>query len=90
MVKFDKLNPVVTVQETVPLVGEVMSTRWAFEAMAVYQFKDNDFEKQFFKLDKTFKKIDFRKNYWLSKLREKRSSAQNNFENQEKKDLVIV
>ena len=62
MVKFDKLNPTITVQENVPFVGEVMTSRWAYEAIAVRQFKDNKFEKQFFKLDKTFKKFEFRKN----------------------------
>ncbi|MBL4592791.1 MAG: ATP-binding cassette domain-containing protein [Flavobacteriales bacterium] len=88
MVKFDKLNPVVTVQENVPIVGEVMTSRWAYEAIAVRQFKDNEFEKRFYKLDKTFKRFEFRKNYWLGKLTAKLSSAQNNFGNEDKTDLI--
>ncbi len=88
IVKFDKLNPFVTVQETVPVVGEVMTSRWAYEALAVHQFKDNAFEKQFFKIDKEFKKIEFRKNYWLGKLREKLSSAQNNFGKEDKREQI--
>ena len=88
MVKFDKLNPTVTVQENVPMVGEVMTSRWAYEALAVHQFKDNAFEKKFFKIDKSFKKFDFRKNYWLGKLTAKLSSVQNNFGNEDKKELI--
>jgi ABC-type multidrug transport system ATPase subunit len=88
IVKFDKLNPFVTVQENVPLVGEVMTSRWAYEALAVHQFKDNDFEKQFFKIDKRFKVVEFRKNYWLGKLREKLSSSQNNIKDPEKVELI--
>ncbi|MCO6500728.1 MAG: ATP-binding cassette domain-containing protein [Vicingus serpentipes] len=89
IVKFDKLNPTLTLQDNVPIVGEVMTSRWAYEALAVHQFKDNKFEKQFFELDKKFKNVEYKKNFWLSKLREKRSSAQNNMDNEEKRDKVI-
>lgn len=88
IVKFDKLNPYVTVQENVPMVGEIMTSRWAYEAIAVTQFKDNEFEKQFFEIDRSFKTVEFKKNFWLSKLREKLSSAQNNF-GKEGKDTLI-
>lgn len=88
IVKFDKLNPYVTVQENVPLVGEIMTSRWAYEAIAVHQFKANDFEKQFFEIDKRFKNVEFKKNFWLSKLREKLSSAQNNFGKEDKTELI--
>lgn len=88
IVKFDKLNPFVTVQEEVPMVGEVMTSRWAYEAIAVHQFKSNDFEKQFFEIDKRFKTVEFKKNFWLSKLREKLSSAENNLGKEDKSELV--
>jgi ABC-type multidrug transport system ATPase subunit len=89
IVKFDKLNPFVTIQEYVPVVGEVMTSRWAYEALAVHQFKNNKFEEQFFDLDKKFKNVEYKKNFWLSKLREKRSSAQNNINKADKKEKVI-
>jgi ABC-type multidrug transport system ATPase subunit len=90
MVKFDKLNPTITVQQNVPFVGEIMTSRWAYEAIAIRQFKDNDFEKQFFKLDKAFKKFEFRKNFWLGELTAKLSSTQNNFGNEEKREVLIA
>lgn len=89
IVKFDKLNPFVTVQENVPMVGEVMTSRWAYEAIAVHQFKANAFERQFFEVDKRFKNVEFRKNFWLSKLREKLSSAENNFGKEGKEELIV-
>ncbi|MCB0401686.1 MAG: ATP-binding cassette domain-containing protein [Flavobacteriales bacterium] len=88
IVKFDKLNPFVTVQENVPFVGEVMTSRWAYEALAVHQFKANKFEEKLFKVDKEFKNVEFRKNFWLSKLREKLSSAENNFGKEDKQEMV--
>tara|TARA_Y100000589_G_scaffold246893_1_gene234768 strand:- start:87946 stop:91002 length:3057 start_codon:yes stop_codon:yes gene_type:complete len=86
IVKFDKLNPALTSQTTVPLSGDVMTSRWAFEALAVTQFKDNAFEKNFYDFDKQLKTAEFKKNFWLSKLREKLSFIKNNINKQDKRE----
>lgn len=88
IVKFNKLNPTITLQDKVPFVGEVMASRWAYEALAVHQFRDNKFEKQFYKLDKELKVVEFKKNFWLAKLREKLSTAQNNINDDSKKEEI--
>jgi hypothetical protein len=36
----------------VPVIGDLIPSRWAFEALAVTSFTDNLYEKPFFKLDK--------------------------------------
>ena len=41
---FDKLNNVLSTKGKVPIVADFMASRWAYEAMAVYQFKNNSFE----------------------------------------------
>src|SRR5690349_7587653 len=69
IVKFDKLNPKVTSQSTVPFWGEVMASRWAFEALAVNQFKAYKYEKMFYDYEKIMSYSDFRKNFWIPKLR---------------------
>ncbi|MEW6468383.1 MAG: ATP-binding cassette domain-containing protein [Bacteroidota bacterium] len=71
IVKFEKLNPVLTSQKNVPIAGEVMASRWAFEALAVNQFKSNKFEKMFYDFDKRASYADFKKNFWIPKLRAK-------------------
>ena len=71
IVKFDKLNPVITTQGKVPVAGEVMVSRWAYEALAVNQFKNNEFESLFYKYDKTKSIADFKKVFWLPKIIEK-------------------
>lgn len=88
IVKFDKLNPNITLQNSVPFVGEIMTSRWAYEGLAVHQFKNNKFERQFYELDKNLKVVEFKKNFWLAKLREKLSSSQNNINNPDKKEKV--
>jgi ABC-type multidrug transport system ATPase subunit len=51
MIPFDRLNKVFENPEVVPLIGELMPSRWAYEAVAVHQFKGNKFTREFFKID---------------------------------------
>lgn len=74
MVKFENLNPDVTTQTRVPFIGEIMASRWAFEALAVNQYKNNDYEKNFFAVDKKISEIVYRKDFWLVKMNDKLDS----------------
>jgi ABC-type multidrug transport system ATPase subunit len=47
VVKFDQLNYKVGNQEKVPAIGEIMASRWAFEALTVKQFNDNEYQKEY-------------------------------------------
>jgi ABC-type multidrug transport system ATPase subunit len=63
LVKYDKLHySLGTNDKYVPLIGELMPARWSFEAIAVKQFKDNSFEKIFFRNDME----ESRKNWYAS------------------------
>jgi len=81
VVKFDKLNPRIGNTETVPLVGDLMASRWAFEAAMVTQFKDNKFEREFFLFDKVMADADFKKVYLIPALQTKLQYALNQYKN---------
>jgi ABC-type multidrug transport system ATPase subunit len=51
MIKFDDLHQSISRKIYVPVAGDIMTTRWAYEAICVEQFKSNGFEKPFFKYD---------------------------------------
>jgi len=51
LVKYDKLHKSLTNYEYVPLIGNLMTSRWSYEALAVEQFKNNEFQKVFFDID---------------------------------------
>ncbi|MEN8121800.1 MAG: ATP-binding cassette domain-containing protein [Bacteroidota bacterium] len=68
IVKFDKLNPNISSPNTIPWYGEMMISRWAYEALAVYQFKNNEYEERFYSYDKEKSISDYKKNYWLRTL----------------------
>lgn len=89
VVKFDKLNPLIGNQETVPMVGDLMASRWAFEASMVSQFKDNRFEREFYELEKTMAESDFKKVYYIPTLQSRLDFAHLNF-NQPNADKTQV
>lgn len=68
VINFDKFNPSVGKPVGVPLIGETMASRWAYEAFMVTQFKDNPFEKQFYDLDKTIAESDYKRVYYIPQL----------------------
>lgn len=69
IVKFDKLNPLLSSQTVVPIAGELMASRWAFEALAVNQFKENDFERNYYSFDKAMSIANYKKNFWISSMK---------------------
>src|SRR5690606_34497874 len=78
VIPFDKFNPRVTKPIGVPWIGEVMASRWAFEAFMVTQFKDNPFEKQFYELDKTIAISNYKRLYYIPTLESKLAYSLNN------------
>lgn len=71
IVKFDRLNPIFASQSGVPWIGNIMASRWAYEAIAVTQFKSNDYEKEFFDMERRKKFSNWKKDYWITELKNK-------------------
>lgn len=88
IVKFDKLNPTITSQSIVPIAGEVMTSRWAFEALAVNQFKTNKYMKVFYPYEKAKSIADFKKNYWIPKLKARIDNCETNYKKPEHAEEV--
>ena len=51
VVSFSDLTPKSTTGN-VPLIGDIIPSRWSYEALAVTSFTDNPYERPFFQLDK--------------------------------------
>ena len=97
VVKFDKLNPRIGNSATVPFVGDLMASRWAFEAAMVSQFKDNDFERQFYLYDKIMANSDYKKVYFIPEVETKLQYCLNHFKSNDEsiklkvaEDLLII
>jgi ABC-type multidrug transport system ATPase subunit/uncharacterized tellurite resistance protein B-like protein len=88
VVEFDKLNPKLNSDSTVPLVGEVMASRWAFEAAMVSQFKNNKYENEFYTYDKIMAESDYRKVYYIPTLESKLEYCLNNFQSDNPEEIA--
>jgi len=75
---FDKLNNVISTKGKVPVVADLMASRWAFEALAVYQFKNNSFDKPYYDFQKIEAAADFRSSFLADRLNEKRKFIADN------------
>ncbi|MEO1254423.1 MAG: ABC transporter permease [Bacteroidota bacterium] len=101
VVNFDKLNSSFANREKVPFIGEIMASRWAFEAIAVTQFRDNPYNKEIYPLDRkvgmnTYKSVYYTK-YLIENLEycyenkefQGRASLLELIQNEVKKQLVV-
>jgi hypothetical protein len=69
-VKFDKLHQGnFTSSEFVPVIGDLMTARWSFEALAVEQFKNNKYEKNFFRYDMEISQNDWYSAFLIDRLK---------------------
>ncbi|MBX2914924.1 MAG: ATP-binding cassette domain-containing protein [Cyclobacteriaceae bacterium] len=65
---FDKLNNLLSTKGKVPLVADLMTSRWAYEAMAVHQFKTNEFEQHYFEYERAEAMADYKAAYLADEL----------------------
>lgn len=68
IVKFDDLQSKTADKDAVPLAGELMVSRWAFEAMAVAQFSNNRYMQYFFEIDREISRSRFLSDILLTEL----------------------
>ncbi len=88
IVKFDKLNPTISTHKYVPIAGELMASSWAFEALAVRQFKDNAFEKNFYEFEKEMSISEYKKHYWIPEIRSRVDFCDDNYKDPKQKEQL--
>ncbi len=67
---YDKLHAWISNKEKVPVIADVMVARWAFEGLAVKQFKDNEYEQRFYDIDRKRSIASYKQAFYLPKLNE--------------------
>ncbi len=67
MIKFDELHHSLSNQKYVPIVGDLMASRWAYEALTIAQFRYNDYEKYFFEANQELSKNATYRSYMIPK-----------------------
>lgn len=69
IVEFDKLHSSISSDKYVPVIGEIMTSRWGFEALAVNQFLNNKYEKSFFEFEQQMSKASYYSGLYIPELK---------------------
>ncbi|MDR3365900.1 MAG: ATP-binding cassette domain-containing protein [Prevotellaceae bacterium] len=68
VVRFDKLHKALLNTSNVPVVADIMVSRWAYEALAVAQFSGNRYEKHFFDYDMQLSRLSYASGFYIPQL----------------------
>ena len=88
IVNFDKLHKSIASQEYVPVVGDLMTSRWAYEALSVDQFINNEYDRRTYALDQKVSEYLYIYNSLIPKLENELTFVKNNINKDEKVDNV--
>lgn len=69
IVKFDKLHPSLSNATKVPWIGNLMVSRWSYEALAVQQASKNELEDYYFDHKTTWSDAKWKKDFWVPEMR---------------------
>jgi ABC-type multidrug transport system ATPase subunit len=95
IVKYDKLNPEISSPVSIPIYGEIIAARWGYEALAVDQYMNNKFEKQFYPYDKIISIAKFKKDIWYNEMKSILSRLDSNIDKERlgttgKNDMILI
>ncbi len=90
VVNFDKLNGAFANREKVPVIGELMASRWAFEALAVTQFRDNPFTQTYYELDRQVADYTYKSVHYIGAIQERLDNAYEKRNTNDNEDLKLV
>lgn len=68
VVSFDDLIPRSARSQHVPFIGNIMPSRWGFEAIMVKQYQSNQYQVHYNEIDRHIDELDYVKNYYIQEL----------------------
>lgn len=71
MIRFDDLHKSMTNKINVPVIGDVMTTRWSYEAIAVEQFRSGKYMKPYFNTEMMISHYDWQSSFLVPELKKK-------------------
>jgi ABC transport system ATP-binding/permease protein len=80
IVKYERLNPVISSPVSIPFYGEIITARWGYEALAVDQYMNNRFENMFYDYDKIISISKYKREVWYNEMKSIISTVEGNIE----------
>jgi ABC-type multidrug transport system ATPase subunit len=86
IVDFTKLHKDFTSYKVVPVIGDLMTSRWAYEALAVAQFKYNRFERSYFDVETEKSRNNYTLSFLIPELENYANTIEENTKNGSNKE----
>jgi hypothetical protein len=69
IIRFDRFNPIFTQVDRVPLIGNLMASRWGFESLAVHLTRENEADAPFIAFEDRMERAAWRRDFWYQQYR---------------------
>lgn len=90
IVKYDKLHYKMASAEFVPIVGDIMPSKWAYEALVVNQFSNNKYQIEFNEIDTKIENRSYELDYLIPKIISKIRDTEYAIENNKNEEAGIL
>ena len=88
MMKFDDLHDSISKKKYVPVLADIMFSRWAYEALIVEQFKHNKYQQNFFEIEKEKSEAVYISSYLITELYTRLKKCEEGMKEEQYKELV--
>ncbi len=88
IVDYSKLHSLISHEEYVPRIGDFMASRWAYEGLAVNQYKNNAYEKEFFQSERAISEASYFTGLLIPRINQHNLLSERQWENKEKQDAL--
>lgn len=68
IVDFNKMNSSLSSYTRTPIIGDLMTSRWAYEALAVNEFTRNNYRKIVFDEEQVKNDLNFKAHFWIPEI----------------------
>ncbi|MCA1745617.1 MAG: ABC transporter permease, partial [Bacteroidales bacterium] len=86
-VNYDQLNPRLSSTKGIPWYGELITAKWAFEALSVHQFNNNQYQLEFSTFERLKSQATYYKDYWVPEMNNQLNKRDKTMSAPEKKNI---
>lgn len=90
IIDFNKMHNTLNSYERTPLIGDAMTSRWAYEALAVNLFKNNDYNRHLFEEEVRKNEFGFKAFYLVPELKKYLAAYQSFKNNNQQENALLV
>ncbi len=90
IVDFNKMHPSMSSYSRTPIIGDIMTSRWSYEALAVNEFANNEYRENIFALEREKNICGFKAFYWCPEVEKYSNSFEKTEDDNKKQEYRLI